>query len=127
MKNENVIIGIDLGSYNCAVSVYEGNEVKIIPNSEGGLTTPSYVAFTKDGVKVGDPAKRQATVNPEKTIFNIKRLMGKTYEQVKHLKRPYKIVDSNGRAAVKIDDRVYSPEEISAMILQKMKKTAEDF
>jgi len=127
MKSENVIIGIDLGSYNCAVSVYEGNEVKIIPNSEGGMTTPSYVAFTKDGIKVGDSAKRQATVNPEKTIFNIKRLMGKTYEQVKHLKRPYKIVDSNGRAAVKIEDRVYSPEEISAMILQKMKKTAEDF
>lgn len=127
MKSENVIIGIDLGSYNCAVSVYEGNEVKIIPNSEGGMTTPSYVAFTKDGIKVGDSAKRQATVNPEKTIFNIKRLIGKTYEQVKHLKKPYKIVDSNGRAAVKIEDRVYSPEEISAMILQKMKKTAEDF
>ena len=121
------IIGIDLGSYNSAVSVYEGNEVKIIPNSEGGLTTPSYVAFTKDGIKVGEPAKRQATVNPEKTIFNIKRLMGKTYEQVKHLKRPYKIVNSAGRAAVQIDDRTYSPEEISAMIIQKMKKTAEDF
>ena len=121
------IIGIDLGSYNSAVSVYEGNEVKIIPNSEGGLTTPSYVAFTKDGIKVGESAKRQATVNPTKTIFNIKRLMGKTYEQVKHLKRPYKIVDSNGRAAVSIDDRIYSPEEISAMILQKMKKTVEDF
>lgn len=126
MKKE-VIIGIDLGSYNSAVSVYEGSEVKIIPNSEGGLTTPSYVGFTKDGIKIGEPAKRQATVNPEKTIFNIKRLMGKSYEQVKHLKRPYKIVDSNGRAAVKIDDKVYSPEEISAMIIQKMKKTAEDF
>jgi molecular chaperone DnaK len=121
------IIGIDLGSYNSAVSVYEGSEVKIIPNSEGGLTTPSYVAFTKDGIKVGEPAKRQATVNPEKTIFNIKRLMGKTYEQVKHLKRPYKIVNSAGRAAIQIDDRTYSPEEISAMIIQKMKKTAEDF
>ena len=125
--NKNVIIGIDLGSYNSAVSVYEGNELKIIPNSEGGLTTPSYVAFTKDGIKVGDSAKRQATVNPEKTIFNIKRLIGKTYEQVKHLKRPYKIVNSNGRAAIKIDDKTYSPEEISAMIIQKMKKTAEDF
>jgi molecular chaperone DnaK len=121
------IIGIDLGSYNSAVSVYEGSEVKIIPNSEGGLTTPSYVAFTKDGIKVGEPAKRQSTVNPEKTIFNIKRLMGKTYDQVKHLKRPYKIVNSAGRAAVQIDDRTYSPEEISAMIIQKMKKTAEDF
>lgn len=121
------IIGIDLGSYNSAVSVYEGSEVKIIPNSEGGLTTPSYVAFTKDGIKVGEPAKRQATVNPEKTIFNIKRLMGKTYDQVKHLKRPYKIVNSGGRAAVQIDDRTYSPEEISAMVIQKMKKTAEEF
>jgi molecular chaperone DnaK len=121
------IIGIDLGSYNSAVSVYEGNEVKIIPNSEGALTTPSYVAFTKDGIKVGDPAKRQATINPEKTIFNIKRLMGKTYEQVKHLKRPYKIVNSDGRPGIKIDDKIYSPEEISAMVIQKMKKTAEDF
>jgi molecular chaperone DnaK len=121
------IIGIDLGSYNSAVSVYEGTEVKIIPNSEGGMTTPSYVAFTKSGIKVGEPAKRQATVNPEKTIFNIKRLIGKTYEQVKHLKRPYKIVNSNGRPGIQIDDRVYSPEEISAMIIQKMKKTAEDF
>jgi molecular chaperone DnaK len=121
------IIGIDLGSYNSAVSVYEGTEVKIIPNSEGGMTTPSYVAFTKDGIKVGEPAKRQATVNPEKTIFNIKRLIGKTYDQVKHLKRPYKIVNDNGRPAIKIDDKTYSPEEISAMIIQKMKKTAEDF
>ena len=121
------IIGIDLGSYNSAVSVYEGTELKIIPNSEGALTTPSYVAFTKDGIKVGDPAKRQATINPEKTIFNIKRLMGKTYDQVKHLKRPYKIVNSNGRPAIQIDDKTYSPEEISAMVIQKMKKTAEDF
>lgn len=121
------IIGIDLGSYNSSVSVYEGTDLKIIPNSEGGLTTPSYVAFTKDGIKVGEPAKRQSTVNPEKTIFNIKRLMGKTYEQVKHLKRPYKIVNSNGRPSIQIDDKFYSPEEISAMIIQKMKKTAEDF
>jgi len=121
------IIGIDLGSYNSAVSIYEGNEVKIIPNSEGGMTTPSYVAFTKDGIKVGEPAKRQATVNPEKTIFNIKRLIGKTYDQVKHLKRPYKIINSNGKPGIQIDDKIYSPEEISAMIIQKMKKTAEDF
>ena len=121
------IIGLDLGSYNCAVSVYEGNELKIIPNSEGSLTTPSYVAFTKDGIKVGESARRQSTVNPEKTIFNIKRLMGKSYDDVKHLKRPYKIVNVDGRAAVKIDDKNYSPEEISAMIIQKMKKTAEDF
>ena len=123
----NKIIGIDLGSYNSAVSVYEGNDVKVIPNSEGNSTTPSYVAFTKDGIKVGEPAKRQSATNPEKTVFNIKRLMGKTYEQVKHLKRPYQIVNNDGRAAIKIDDRNYSPEEISAMIIQKMKKTAEDF
>ena len=123
----NKIIGIDLGSYNSAVSVYEGTELKVIPNSEGGLTTPSYVAFTKDGIKVGEPAKRQAATNPEKTIFNIKRLMGKTYDQVKHLKRPYKIVNFNGKAGVQIDDKTYSPEEISAMIIQKMKKTAEDY
>ena len=121
------IIGLDLGSYNSCVSVYEGTELKIISNSEGGQSTPSYVAFTKDGIKVGEPAKRQATVNPEKTIFNIKRLMGKSYDDVKHLKRPYKIVNSNGRAAVDIDGKIYSPEEISAMIIQKMKKTAEDF
>lgn len=127
MSNKNKIIGIDLGSYNSAVSVYEGNEVKIIPNSEGNLTTPSYVAFTKEGIKVGEPAKRQSATNPEKTIFNIKRLMGKTFDQVKNLKRPYKIVNQDGRAAVKIDEKVYSPEEISAMIIQKMKKTAEDF
>ena len=121
------IIGIDLGSYNSAVSVYEGTDLKIIANSEGGLTTPSYVAFTKDGIKVGEPAKRQATVNPEKTIFNVKRLMGKSYDDVKHLKRPYKIANSNGRAAIDIDGKIYSPEEISAIIIQKMKKTAEDF
>lgn len=121
------IIGLDLGSYNSCVSVYEGTDLKIIANSEGGLSTPSYVAFTKDGIKVGEPAKRQATVNPEKTIFNIKRLMGKSYDDVKHLKRPYKIVNSNGRAAIDIDGKIYSPEEISAMIIQKMKKTAEDF
>jgi len=123
----NKIIGIDLGSYNSCVSVREGTEVKIIPNSEGSLTTPSYVAFTKDGIKVGDPAKRQAATNPEKTIFNIKRLIGKSYDQVKDLKRPYKIVNQEGRAAVDIDGKFYSPEEISAMIIQKMKKTAVHF
>jgi molecular chaperone DnaK len=125
--SKNKIIGIDLGSYNSCVSVYEGNEIKIIPNSEGSLTTPSYVSFTKDGIKVGETAKRQSATNPEKTIFNIKRLMGKTYDQVKDLTRPYKIVNHDGRAAIKIDDKIYSPEEISAMIIQKMKKTAEDY
>lgn len=128
MAKSKKIVGVDLGSYNSCASVYEGKDVKIIPNSEGSLTTPSYVSFSKDGeIKVGDPAKRQAAMNPEGTIFNIKRLMGKTYEQVKHLKRPYKIVDNKGRAAVEINGRVYSPEEISAMIIQKMKKTAEEF
>ena len=121
------IIAIDLGSYNSCVSVYEAGDNKVIPNSEGGLTTPSYVAFIDDDIKVGEPARRQAATNPQNTIFNIKRLMGRTYEQVKDLKRPYKIVDSKGRAAVEINDRVYSPEEISAMIIQKMKKTAEDY
>ena len=128
MAKSKKIIGIDLGSYNSCVSVYEGSEIKIIPNSEGSLTTPSYVSFGKDGeVKIGEPAKRQAALNPEGTIFNIKRLMGKSYDQVKHLKRPYKIVNSKGRAAVEVNGKVYSPEEISAMILQKMKKTAEEF
>jgi molecular chaperone DnaK len=128
MSKSKKIIGIDLGSYNSAVSVYEGNEVKIIPNSEGGLTTPSVVSFGKDGeIKVGEPARRQAAVNPQNTIYNIKRLMGKTYEQVKDLKRPYKIVNSNGRAAVEVNGKAYSPEEISAMVIQKMKKTAEDY
>jgi molecular chaperone DnaK len=127
MNNEKKIVGIDLGSYYSSVSVYEGSEIKVIANSEGGFTTPSCVAFTTDGIKVGDAAKRQGATNPTNTVFNIKRLMGKTYEQVKNLDMPYKIVDSNGRAAVDIDGKIYSPEEISAMILQKMKKTAEDF
>ena len=131
MGKSKKVIGIDLGSYNSAVSVFTAGESKIIPNSEGSLTTPSIVAFTKDGIKVGESAKRQAALNPENTIFNIKRLMGKTYDQVKGLKRPYKIVNSNGRAAVEVtvsgEKKVYSPEEISAMILQKMKKTAEEF
>lgn len=125
MKSKK-IIGIDLGSYNSCVSVYEGNEVKIIPNSEGGLTTPSYVSIDTE-IKVGEPAKRQAAIKPSNVIFNIKRLMGKKYNDVKHLNRPYKIVNSDGRAAVEVNGKVYLPEEISAMILQKMKKTAEDF
>ncbi len=121
------IIGIDLGSYNSCVSVLELGKPKTIPNSEGGTTTPSYVFIDGGEIKVGDSARRQAALKPENTIFNIKRLMGKSYDQVKHLKRPYKIVDNKGRAAVQIGERVYTPEEISAMILQKMKKTAEDF
>jgi molecular chaperone DnaK len=122
------IIGIDLGSYYSAVSVYEGNEIKIIPNSEGELTTSSCVAFLKEGgIKVGSSAKRQTAINPSGTLFNIKRLMGKSYDQVKDLKRPYKIVNNSGKAAISVYDKIYTPEEISAMILQKMKKTAEDF
>ena len=123
------IIGIDLGSYNSAVSIVEGGQTIVIPNSEGSVSTPSIVSFDpKTGeIKVGDAAKRQAALNPKNTIFNIKRLIGRTYDEVKHLKRPYDIVDNNGKAAVKIGDRVYSPEEISAIILQKMKKTAEDY
>ena len=121
------IIGIDLGSSNSCVSVIEGGNTTVIPNSEGKRTTPSIVAFKDGEIKVGDSAKRQAITNPEKTIYTIKRLMGKTYEEVKDINLPYEVVDNGGRAGVKIDDRVYSPEEISAMILQKMKKTAEDY
>lgn len=127
MNKSKKIVGIDLGSYNSCISVMEGGEKKIIPNSEGGLTTPSYVSIVNGEIKVGDPAKRQATLNPANTIFNIKSLMGKTYDQVKHYTRPYKIVDNKGRASVEIDGKIYTPEEISAMILQKMKKTAEEY
>ena len=85
MSKTKKIISIDLGSYNSCVSVYEGSDLKVIPNSEGSLTTPSYVAFTKDGIKVGEPAKRQAATNPEKTVFNIKRLMDiKSYRGLRH-------------------------------------------
>ena len=128
-KTSKRIIGIDLGSYNSAVSVIEGGQTTIIPNSEGSQTTPSIVSFDDktNEMKVGDTAKRQAALNPKNTIFNIKRLMGRSYEEVKHLKRPYQIVNNKGKAAVKIGEKVYSPEEISAIILQKMKKTAEDY
>ena len=125
------IIGIDLGTTNSCVSVMEGNEPVVIPNSEGKRTTPSVVAFVENGErKVGDPAKRQAITNPEKTIFSIKRFMGETYDRVnKEIKRvPYKVAKGeNNTPRVKIDDRQYSPQEISAMVLQKMKKTAEDY
>ena len=125
------VIGIDLGTTNSCVSVMEGNEPVVIPNSEGRRTTPSIVAFVEDGErKVGDPAKRQAITNPEKTIFSVKRFMGEQYDSVKvEAERvPYKVEKgNNGTARIKIDDRQYSPQEISAMILQKMKKTAEDY
>jgi molecular chaperone DnaK len=125
------IIGIDLGTTNSCVSVMEGNEPVVIPNSEGKRTTPSMVAFVENGErKVGDPAKRQAITNPIKTVFSIKRFMGETYDRVtKEINRvPYKVVKGeNNTPRVQIDDRKYSPQEISAMILQKMKKTAEDY
>jgi molecular chaperone DnaK len=125
------IIGIDLGTTNSCVSVMEGNEPVVIANSEGKRTTPSIVAFLKDGErKIGDPAKRQAITNPKNTISSIKRFMGNTFDQVE-LERgrmPYEVVKGdNNTPRVKIDERLYSPQEISAMILQKMKKTAEDF
>ena len=125
------IIGIDLGTTNSCVSVMEGNEPVVIPNSEGGRTTPSVVAFTKTGERlVGQPAKRQAVTNPRNTIFSIKRFMGRKIEEVGTEKSevPYEVVaGDNSTARVKISDRLYSPPEISAMILQKMKKTAEDY
>ncbi len=125
------IIGIDLGTTNSCVAVMEGNEPAVIINSEGKRTTPSVVAFTENGErKIGDPAKRQAITNPNKTIFSIKRFMGEPYERVQSEigRMPYKVVKGdNGTARVDIDGRLYSPQEISAMILQKMKKTAEDY
>lgn len=125
------IIGIDLGTTNSCVSVMEGNEPVVIPNSEGRRTTPSIVAFVENGErKVGDPAKRQAITNPTKTIFSIKRFMGHTFDEVSTEvgRVPYKVVKGdNNTPRVQIDERKYTPQEISAMILQKMKKTAEDY
>ncbi len=125
------IIGIDLGTTNSCVAVMEGNEPVVIPNSEGKRTTPSIVAFVDNGErKVGDPAKRQAITNPHKTVFSIKRFMGETFDRVtKEVQRvPYSVVKGdNNTPRVQIDDRKYSPQEISAMVLQKMKKTAEDY
>ena len=125
------IIGIDLGTTNSCVAVMEGNEPVVIPNSEGKRTTPSVIGFTDGGErKVGDPAKRQAITNPTKTIYSIKRFMGVSYDEAKDegSRVPYEIVKGdNNTPRVKIDDRMYSPQEISAMLLQKMKKTAEDY
>ena len=125
------IIGIDLGTTNSCVSVMEGNEPVVISNSEGKRTTPSVVAFIDGGErKVGDPAKRQAITNPTKTIYSIKRFMGTSFDESKReiARVPYEVVKGdNSTPRVKIDDRLYSPQEISAMILQKMKKTAEDY
>ncbi len=125
------IIGIDLGTTNSCVAVMEGNEPVVIPNSEGGRTTPSIVAFTKTGERlVGQPAKRQAVTNPKNTVYSIKRFMGRVRSEVNREEKevPYEVVaGENDSARVKIGDRLYSPPEISAMILQKMKKTAEDY
>jgi molecular chaperone DnaK len=125
------IIGIDLGTTNSVVAVMEGGDPVVIPNAEGGRTTPSVVAFTKDGERlVGQVAKRQAVTNPKQTIFSIKRLMGRRFSEVtEETKRlPYKVVEGpNGLAAVEIQGKRYTPPEISAMILQKMKQTAEDY
>ena len=125
------IIGIDLGTTNSCVSVMEGNEPVVIPNAEGKRTTPSIVAFIEGGDrKVGDPAKRQAVTNPLKTVYSIKRFMGNKFSECsKEIKRvPYKVVKGdNDTPRVDIDGRLYTPQEISAMVLQKMKKTAEDY
>ena len=125
------IIGIDLGTTNSCVSVFEGNEPVVIANSEGKRTTPSVVGFVKDGErKVGDPAKRQAITNPKNTVFSIKRFMGETYDQVQQeiARVPYTVKrGDNNTPRVDIDGKLYTPQEISAMILQKMKKTAEDY
>jgi molecular chaperone DnaK len=125
------IIGIDLGTTNSCVSVMEGNEPVVIPNSEGKRTTPSIVGFVENGErKVGDPAKRQAITNPAKTVYSIKRLMGESFSNLaKEIQRvPYSVVQGdNNTPRVVIEDRKYSPQEISAMVLQKMKKTAEDY
>ena len=123
------IIGIDLGTTNSCVAVMEGNEPIVINNNEGKRTTPSIVAFIEGNErKVGDPAKRQAITNPEKTVYSIKRFMGETWDQVQTevTRVPYKVVKGdNNTPRVDIDGRLYTPQEISAMILQKMKKTAE--
>ena len=124
------IIGIDLGTTNSCVAVFEGNEPVVIANSEGKRTTPSVIGFVKDGErKVGDPAKRQAITNPKNTVYSIKRFMGETYEQcAKEVTRvPFTVVNEGGYPRVDIDGRKYTPQEISAMVLQKMKKTAEDY
>ncbi|CAN5522046.1 molecular chaperone DnaK [soil metagenome] len=125
------VIGIDLGTTNSCVAVMEGNEPVVIPNSEGRRTTPSMVAFIKDGErKVGDPAKRQAITNPRHTIASIKRFMGESFDKVSTeiSRMPYEVIrGDNNTPRVKINDRMYTPQEISAIILQKMKKTAEDY
>src|SRR5918999_4449195 len=118
-------VGIDLGTTNSVVAVLEGGEPVVIPNAEGSRTTPSVVAFTKNGERlVGAPAKRQAIINPENTIYSIKRFMGRRFDEVSEERKivPYKVVEGrNGMAVVEVSGKQYTPEEISAMILQKLK------
>jgi len=125
------IIGIDLGTTNSCVAVMEGNEPVVIPNNEGKRTTPSVIAFLDSGErKVGDPAKRQAITNPRHTVYSIKRFMGNRYDEVtKEIQRmPYEVIKGeNNTPRIKINDRKFTPQEISAIVLQKMKKTAEDY
>ena len=124
------IIGIDLGTTNSCVSVFEGGNAVVITNSEGKRTTPSIVGFTKDGErKVGDAAKRQAITNPKNTVYSIKRYMGMPWDKVKDEDKnvPYNLINDGGLPKVDIDGKKYTPQEISAMILSKMKKTAEDY
>ena len=129
MSNKK-IIGIDLGTTNSCVAVFEGGEPQVIANSEGKRTTPSVIGFTKDGErKVGDPAKRQAITNPKNTVYSIKRYMGMDYDKLKQEDKnvPYNLVNDNNLPKVDIDGKKYTPQEISSMILSKMKKTAEDY
>ena len=129
MSNKK-IIGIDLGTTNSCVAVFEGNNSEVITNSEGKRTTPSIVGFTKDGErKVGDAAKRQAVTNPTNTIYSIKRFIGSHYNDVEQEAKamPYKVVNDNNMPKVEVFDKKYTPQEISSIILQKMKKTAEDY
>ena len=124
------IIGIDLGTTNSCVAVMEGGEPKVIPNEEGGRTTPSVVGFTKTGERlVGQVAKRQAITNPENTVYSIKRFMGRRYDEVtEEIKMvPYKVVQSGDHVAVLAQGKEYTPPQISALILQKLKKAAEDY
>src|SRR5512139_3983848 len=125
------IVGIDLGTTNSCIAAMEGGDAVVIPNAEGGRTTPSVVAFAKSGERlVGQAAKRQAVTNPENTVFSIKRFMGRFHDEVNEEMTlvPYSVVKGdNNTARVQIGDRMYSPPEISAMILQKMKQTAEDY
>src|SRR3989449_3679296 len=124
------IIGIDLGTTNSVVAVMEGGEPVVITNREGNRLTPSVVAFTKDGERlVGQIARRQAVTNPEKTVYSIKRFMGRRYNEVREeiSMVPYKVVQKNGDAWVRVDDKEFAPPEISALILQKLKEAAEDY